>query len=64
MKNKLFPIIYFNINHNKFLSCLKKISNIYYINYPSNFELYAYIENIFIKENILTKVNISINDII
>jgi hypothetical protein len=49
IKNKMFPIIYFSIIHNKYLSEIKKISDIYYINNPSNIELYVYIENIIIK---------------
>ena len=50
IKNKMFPIIYFSIIHNKYLSEIKKISDIYYINNPSNIELYVYIENIIIKQ--------------
>lgn len=50
IKNKMFPIIYFSIIHNKFLSEIKKISDLYYINNPSNMELYVYIENIIIKQ--------------
>ena len=50
IKNKMFPIIYFSIIHNKYLSEIKKISDIYYINNPSNIDLYVYIENIIIKQ--------------
>jgi hypothetical protein len=56
MKHKLFPIIYLNVNHNKYLCILKKISNVFYLNNPSETELFKYVDNILVKEKVLSKI--------